>query len=108
MRSAACAWALLLVVLSAHASSAEPSLLLQRARALGAVPLYAEAHDAYRELWRVLEASPPLERDKLWSVEQEALLWLGVTARRLGRNTEALEWLQVHCTPTHKCHAALC
>jgi hypothetical protein len=86
---------LLLPLWCVTAAAVDLGPLLQHARALATVPLYSEAHDAYRELLKALDDSAPGERDKLWGVEQEVLLWLGVTARRLGRNTEAIEWLQV-------------
>lgn len=68
----------------------EPKLLLLRANTLATMRRFEEAHEAYGVLLDVVRGL----RNSEWRWEAQALTWLGVTARRLGRNKEAIRWLR--------------
>jgi hypothetical protein len=97
-RRAGCGLALVLLSIVLSGCSAtqqrtdEVTGLLQRARTLATQQLHSAANDAYRELWRLLEAQTESFRAAYWMVQAETLLWLGVTARR-NHGADALEWL---------------
>lgn len=83
-----------------------PEINLNYANTLATMKRFEEAYPIYRRAVEITENGMGS-----WETRAQALTWVGVTARRIGRNDEAVKWLEksvhYHATAETRHHLAI-